>query len=163
MRTFKDTKGRLWEISIDALVIKRLRTSIDFDLAAPDVTATLRRLIGDVILTCDVVYAIVKPQADAAGISQDDFWGAMAGDPIDTALQAVMDEVTDFTPNRAARERLTLWLKTVTEMAQMKDVQADEAMKGLVAKGLAWAARAETTPGGGSGNSPEPSGSTQAT
>ena len=149
MRIFKDAKGRPWEIAVDVVVIKRLRTSIQFDLAGADVMATMRRLIEDPILTCDVVYAIVKPQADAVGISQDDFWGAMAGDPIDNALRAVLEEVTDFTPNRAARERLTLLLRTMTEMAQVKDVQADEAVKGLVAKGLAWA-KGET-PGPSSG------------
>ena len=157
MRTFKDAKGRAWELSVDVAVIKRLRTSIQFDLAGADVLATVKRLIEDPILTCDVVYAILQPDLSGKGISQEEFWSGMAGDPIEDALKALLEEITDFTPNRPARERLRLLLKTMGEMAQVKDAQADESVKTVVEKGLAWAARAEATPGPGSGSSPVPS------
>lgn len=159
MRTFKDAKGREWQFSVDVAVIKRLRTSIQFDLAGPDALATVKRLIEDPILTCDVVYAILQPVLEARGLSQEEFWSGMAGDPIEDALKALLEEITDFTPNRPARERLRLLLQTMGEMVRVKDAQADVSVKTVVEKGLAWAARAEATPGGGSGSSPEPSAS----
>lgn len=58
----------------------------------------LQRLVSDPILLCDVIYVVCRPQAETAGVSDEDFGRAMAGDAIDAATTAVLEELADFFP-----------------------------------------------------------------
>ena len=58
----------------------------------------LERLISDPVLLCDVIYSVCKPEADAKSVSDEDFGRAMAGDAIDAATTAVLEELVDFFP-----------------------------------------------------------------
>ncbi|MBU0717313.1 MAG: hypothetical protein KJ749_03615, partial [Planctomycetes bacterium] len=41
----------------------------------------LTRLGTDVILLCDVIFALVKPQADTSGVTDEQFGAALGGEP----------------------------------------------------------------------------------
>jgi len=56
----------------------------------------LTRLGTDVILLCDVIFALVKPQADAAGVSDQEFAAALGGDVVLAAQTAFYEELVDF-------------------------------------------------------------------
>ena len=58
----------------------------------------LDRLASDPVLLVDVLYAVCKPEADAQNVSDEDFGRAMAGDAIEHATTALLDEVIDFFP-----------------------------------------------------------------
>jgi len=49
-----------------------------------------------VILLCDVIFVLVKPQADAAGVSDEQFAAALGGDAILAAQTAFYEELVDF-------------------------------------------------------------------
>lgn len=104
MKTFKDNAGRIWTLSIDVAAIKRVRSLIDVDLMSVVDGKLLERLISDPVLLCDVVYCTCKPEADAKGISDEDFGRAMGGDAVDNATTALLEELVDFFPQ--ARRRL---------------------------------------------------------
>ena len=56
----------------------------------------LTKLGTDVILLCDVIYALVKPQADAAGVTDEQFGAALGGEAILAAQTAFYEELVDF-------------------------------------------------------------------
>jgi len=47
----------------------------------------------------DVLYAICKPDADKQGVTDEEFGEAMAGDAIEQATEALLDEIVDFFPS----------------------------------------------------------------
>lgn len=100
MKTFTDNTGRPWQVAINVDAVKRVKGLLSIDLMDATEGKLLERLIGDPILLCDIIYALCKPQADASGISDEDFGRAMAGDAIEAATAAMLEELVDFFPSR---------------------------------------------------------------
>ena len=106
MKSFTDNTGRTWTLSVTVGTIKRVRALCSVDLAGviaiesggqPKVDL-LERLGSDPVLLVDVLYAVCKPEADAKGVSDEEFGQAMSGDAIEMATTALLDEVIDFFP-----------------------------------------------------------------
>jgi len=102
VKTFTDNASRTWTVSINVDSVKRVRSLCDVDLmdAVTDGGKLLERLVADPVLLCDVLFAVCKEEADAKGISDQDFGRAMAGDPIDQATTALLEDLVDFFPER---------------------------------------------------------------
>src|SRR4051794_20295792 len=98
MPSFTDNAGRTWRMKIDVAAAARTLEDTGIDLLSVYKTETVDRLSTDVTLLVDVLYAILRPQADAAGISEDDFGRAMMGDPLATAIDALFQAVFVFYP-----------------------------------------------------------------
>jgi hypothetical protein len=107
MKTFTDNAGRNWTVTINVDAIKRVRGLLDVNLLGVIEGDLLERLIRDPVLLCDVVYAVCKPEADAQGVTDEEFGRAMAGDAIDHATKALLEELADFSwsPQRRANFR----------------------------------------------------------
>jgi hypothetical protein len=98
MKTFTDTAGRTWTVALTIDAAKRVKSLLDvnlLELEAGD-PPLLTRLGTDVILLCDVIFALVKPQADAAGVSDQEFAAALGGDVVLSAQTAFYEELVDF-------------------------------------------------------------------
>lgn len=98
MQTFTDTQGRVWTIAITVDAVKRVRALTGTDLLAVAGGDLLERLSTDPILLADVLYACVKPEADAKQVSDIDFGRALAGDAIAAATAALLQDTVDFFP-----------------------------------------------------------------
>ena len=100
MQTFNDNSGRTWSLTINVDAIKRVRGLLDVDLmqALDGPRNLLERLVTDPVLLCDVVYVLCKPEADPRKVSDEDFGRAMAGDAIDAATTALLEELVGFFP-----------------------------------------------------------------
>ena len=98
MKTFKDNLGRNWQISVTVGSAKRVR-----DLAGSDIlqlkAETLKRLGEDPYFLADVFYALVKPEADAAKVSPENFAEGLAGDAVEEATEILLDELMLFFPS----------------------------------------------------------------
>ena len=105
MKTFKDNAGRVWTIAINVATLKRVKGLIKVDLLEVLEGKLIERLMADPVLLVDVVYAVCKPEADAAGVTDEQFGQAMAGDAIELATTALLEELIDFFPSRRDRER----------------------------------------------------------
>ena len=105
MKTFKDNAGRDWTVSVTTAAIKRLRGVLEIDLMHVVEGDLLKKLYADPVLLVDVIYVLCKPQADAAEITDEQFGEAMAGDAIELATTALIDEIIGFFPNRRDRDR----------------------------------------------------------
>ena len=106
MRQFKDNAGRTWTVDINVATLKRVRGLTGVDLMQVIEGTLIEKLIRDPVLLCDVVYAVCKPEADAAKVSDEEFGKAMAGDAIEAATGAVLDELISFCPSPRDRANL---------------------------------------------------------
>ena len=106
MKTFTDNKGRTWTLEVTVATVKRVRALCSVDLNSiveldknnKPSAELLERLSSDPVLLVDVLYAVCKPQADKLGITDEDFGEAMAGDAIEYATSALLEEIIDFFP-----------------------------------------------------------------
>ena len=129
MRTFKDNAGRDWTLAVNTAAIKRIRAALDVDLMGVVEGELLRRLYADPVLLVDVIYVACRPEADKVGVTDEQFGEAMAGDAIDAATAALVEEIVDFFPNRRDRERARKVLAkvdaTVERIQDALDLKAD--------------------------------------
>lgn len=98
MKTFTDSGGRVWTISLTIGSVKRVKDLIKIDLLALDQgkPPLLTRLGLDVVLLCDVVFALIKPQADEQEVTDVQFGEALGGDVILAAQDAFYEELISF-------------------------------------------------------------------
>ena len=112
MKTFTDNAGRTWTIAINVDAIKRVKGLLDVNLLEVVEGTLIERLIRDPVLLCDVVYVVCKPEADEKHVSDEDFGRAMAGDAIEHATRALLEELVGFSPSPRDRANLTRVLET---------------------------------------------------
>ena len=120
MRSFKDNADRTWTITLNVYAVKKVRDLLQVDLLdlsdsghstalgksdAKGGNGLLYRLIADPVLLVDVLYVICQDQADGANVTDEQFGRAMAGDVIDAATRAFLEELADFTPSPRDRAR----------------------------------------------------------
>lgn len=161
MKTFKDNAGRTWTVTVDVSAVKRVRSLLDVNLLEVLDGRLIERLAGDPVLLCDVLYALVKPEADAKGITDEDFGRAMAGDAVEHATTALLEELVDFFPQgkrrllQKALGKLKSWEAKALEVAEkrLESPELDEKLEAALKT-----AGSATTAGGSSGSSPGSSG-----
>lgn len=120
MKAFVDAAGRTWTIALTIDSVKRVRGLLGINLLEPEQgdPPVLTRLGTDVILLCDVVFALVKPQADALGVTDEQFGAALDGDAALAAQTAFYAELVDFfrQSKRMDRARMVSLQQQVIEM-----------------------------------------------
>ena len=163
MRQFTDTKERVWDVELNVRQMKRVRDVLGIDLvnviqAGKDgavATDTLDRVANDPILLVDILWVLCEGQAQAAGVTDDDFGSSLAGDSIETATRAFLDELVDFFPG--ARR---LILKKAVGLARKYEMESAAAVaEALESPEFEERMKTLLSPRGGS---PESQGSTQA-
>jgi len=109
MHAFRDTAGRTWQLSVTFGSAKRVKALLGINLLELEGgdPPLLTRLGTDVMLLCDVIFALIKPQADALGVSDEQWAEAMGGDAILAAQTALYEELTDFFQSRGRRDVAT--------------------------------------------------------
>lgn len=154
--TFRDTNGRLWAVTVTIGTARRVRslTSVDL-LALIDNPTELAALAADPVRLVDLLYAVVKPEADLAGITDEAFGESLAGDSIDAATSALLEALIDFFPE--ARRRI---LRRITDRAtQALDTTRTQLAELIDSGKLDQLIDQALTAGPTSGDSPDPSGS----
>ena len=139
MKPFNDSAGRTWEVTVNVGAVRRVRDLLGVDLMDVAGGDLLDRLADDPVLLVDVLYVLVKPQADAKGVSDEEFGRGMVGGVLDEAASALMKELLDFFPS-AQRAR------ALGKMARKIEAQQEAVTEA--------AAALAAMDGGSSGNSP---------
>ena len=139
MKTFTDNAGRSWDISVTVDAVKRVRSLLDVDLMEAAAGKLIQQLADSPVLLCDVIYCIVKPQADERNISDEEFGRAMAGDAIDQATSAFLEDLVNFFPSRK-REMLQ---KVLVKLQNLEAIAAEVVNKRLDSPELETQMRAE--------------------
>lgn len=141
MKTFRDTAGREWAITVDVNSIKRvMKAPIEYfgeplkvnllALVDPEDGDLLKKAVAYPPLVCDLAYALCKPQCDEKGVSDEDFGRAMGGDVLEKVLDLMIEETIDFFP--LARRAV---LRRVLEKSQVFAQKAKTLMEARLSAG----------------------------
>lgn len=98
MAQFVDANGQQWELVVTVTSVKRVRELLGVDLGnmfSGD-PPLLTRLDMDIVLLFDVIFALVKPQADSRGVSDEEFVALLPGEASVAARDAFWKAVLDF-------------------------------------------------------------------
>jgi len=142
VKTVTDNAGRTWTIAINVDAIKRVRGLLQVDLLEILDGKLIERLYRDPVLLCDIVYAVCKPEADAKGVSDEEFGRAMAGDAIEHATKALLEDLVGFSPSPRDRANLQRVLETTWRVmdkardvveARLNSVQVDQLVEQVLA------------------------------
>lgn len=135
MKTFKDQTGQEWEVVINVGTVKRVRDLAGVDLLDIVKGKVATELADDSVKLCEVIYALVKPQAEKKDLTIDAFLELMGGDSIDEAVSAFLGELVNFSPRRQRKilEKAIEVGQEVQEL-QTKEAEAKLSEPGIVAK-----------------------------
>jgi hypothetical protein len=162
MPTFTDVQGRSWNVEVTVASIKRVRHLAHVDLLETVGSTLLDRLVADPVLLGDVLYALVKPQADERHLSDEDFGRALAGDVVEAATTALLESFVAFFPSPRRRvlqkavAKLAGWRAAALTAAEAK--LDDPALEAAVQAALR---QPQALHGTSSGTAPGSSASTQ--
>ena len=132
MRTFKDCEGRTWSVTLNVLQMKRIRANLGVDLVnviALDAGGKVKvdlvdRIANDPCLLVDILWVCVEEEAKAAGVTDEQFGRSLAGDAIEDATRAFLDELVDFFPG--ARR---LYLRKAVDLARKYERESAEVLQ----------------------------------
>ena len=96
---FKDCEGREWSLKVTVRSIQAVRAARDLDLASFD-EGTMDRLATDPVLLVDVLWLLCEKQARERGVGEEQFAEAMFGDTIERAVDAMVESIAAFFPER---------------------------------------------------------------
>ena len=162
MRTFADNAGRTWTVAINVDAVKRVRHLAGVNLLEIVEGTLIEKLIRDPVLLCDVVYAACKPEADARGITDEEFGRSMAGDAIEQATAALLEDLVGFFPSRKDRENLTRVLATTRRvMDRARDLIARRLDSGAIEQAAEQALADGSQPGNVTSSSGDVPGSSE--
>ncbi len=131
MTTFNDTQGRTWTVTINVDAIRRVRSLLNVNLLDAVDGNLLEQLVVDPVLLCDILFALVQPEAQAKNVSDEDFGRALGGDALDQATTALLEGLADFFPSgkRAVFRKALAKLKQLEALAletTSKRLESDE-------------------------------------
>lgn len=98
MKSFVDTANRTWTIQMTVDAVKRVKNLVGvnlLDIGGGD-PPLLTRFGTDIMILCDVIYALIKPQADALGVTDEQFGASLGGEGILGAQSAFYEELISF-------------------------------------------------------------------
>jgi len=106
-----------------------VRQELGFNLTRSDFDRMLQDLLGDPVTLCDVIFCLIKPEAEKQNVSDADFGRAMAGDTIERAATALLEELADFTPNARDRAQLQRVIAALWSLSDKARDLMDQKMK----------------------------------
>lgn len=130
MHSFNDSTGATWNIQITVADIKRVRSLLGIDLAnafAGDDEPLVVTLMADDARLADVLYCLVKDQADGLGVTDEAFGRRLGGGALAEGQKAFVDEWLDFFQSRGRLEAVEL----ITQATAMMTAARDEIMTRL--------------------------------
>ena len=158
MRSFIDSQDRTWILSVTVNTIRRVRDLVGVDLMtlitgdAKGQPEQLEKLAADPVLLVDTLYAIIKPQADEAGVSDQQFGESLDGDVLDCAITALLEATIDFFP-KGRQTALTKLLNQAKQVDQLLARKLTEQVESIDPTQIAEALLLQNS-GSSSGDSP---------
>jgi hypothetical protein len=92
--SFRDNTGHLWELTLDLVACRRVRDLVGVNLLSMH-TAAIFSALADPIRLVEILFAVVKPQADMIHITEEDFLRRMAVDT-EPVVEAFVGRISGF-------------------------------------------------------------------
>jgi hypothetical protein len=129
MKTFKTTDGTAWQVVVNVGTIKRVQD--DTGLRLTDLFASAEKIgafFADDVRFCEVLFSTIRPQAEAAGKTLDDFLAGIDGTVIEGAVEALLAEVADFfqEPRKGLLKKMLVKYQAAHEKLTTEGVLAAE-------------------------------------
>lgn len=136
MRKFKDRLDREWIVEINVSAVRRVERITGINLLkildkANDGSTLLGRIGSDPLTLIDVLFALVKPDADKAGVDQDSFDRAFSGDVLLDSRNALLEELTLFFPDQRVRNLIASLVRQNEKVADMVATGSMDALESL--------------------------------
>jgi hypothetical protein len=145
---FKTKDGQTWEVEVTAGRLKSLRKECGIDLrdALSDDGGTLRDALGDPDKFGQLIWTLCGKQAEAKGLTPEDFADLFNGAAHRDACAAVVEEVVDFFQSPEAAKKVgAAFRQGMTAIQGRVNDALDHAMPSLISK--LSAANSEEPPG----------------
>ena len=107
MKTFTDTAGRTWTLSLTLGTAMAVKAKLDIDLLQPEAgdPPLLTRLGTDEMLLGEVLCCLLERQFETHKVSEDDVRAAFDGQTLLAAQKAFYEELIDFFRSRGRNDR----------------------------------------------------------
>ena len=107
MKTFTDTAGRTWTLSLTLGTAMAVKAKLDVDLLQPEAgdPPLLTRLGTDEMLLGEVLCCLLERQFETHKVSEDDVRAAFDGQTLLAAQKAFYEELIDFFRSRGRNDR----------------------------------------------------------
>jgi hypothetical protein len=130
MATFKDSANREWLVSIDTLQLRRVREATKFELAKllADKMRLLQEIAADPELLASVLFVLCREQVTKLGVTEEQFFAGLAGDPLAEAFDAFIQAYADFSPSHLRKLLLTM-VKKQKEYVEERTAEAVEKLE----------------------------------
>lgn len=145
MRQFKDENGKPWTLSVNIGTVKAVKSLAKIDLLDLRDGNLFTDLASDPVKLGDVLWVLCQEEAKAAGIGELQFATALAGDALEAATAALLEEIVDFFP-KPQREVLR---KALSKGRQLQEQQMAKALRQLEDTIDNWNPSEETAASGG--------------
>lgn len=141
MRSFKDSKGQTWDLDIHVRACKEVKglTGVDLPGLFGDDARGFKELMNDPCQLVDVLWVLVRAQAESRNVSDEVFGRSLGGDSLEAAAEAFTEALVDFFPpkNRELIRKMTqkgkVLLDRKMDLALAKiDALTDEELEALL-------------------------------
>lgn len=95
MHSFKDAKGRKWDVKLDGWQLVKIQERFKADLKNPEHVVQVSKNFALVI---QIVYVLCEEQAKQRKVTEQDFCKSLDNRAIDEAAEAYIGEVIPFLP-----------------------------------------------------------------
>ncbi len=109
MASFVDATGETWTVRIDVAALRRIKELAHVDLRVIDSGKSLLDLANDPLTLVAVLYAALQPQIEKRDLSEVQFAERFAGDVLDGAADALVEEIIHFFPQRQRPGLAKIW------------------------------------------------------
>lgn len=125
MELFRDNQERKWELRLNVSMARKVRDETKHNLLDLK-EQTIDKLINDAYLLVDILWVLCEEQAkvkvwtknekEIKGVSAVEFGEGLAGETIDNATEALLNEIVNFLPNPRQREIFSNSLKMIKKV-----------------------------------------------
>lgn len=137
-REFKDEQGRAWAVHISCSSLKRVAANAGFDFADISNGKAIDMFGGNATHLLDVLWPLVKADAEKRGIDHDSFGDGLRGDAVAEATAVLKEELLSFFPStrRLLMKRLLDRMEVIVSQQMEKAAsEIDNVQLGTVSGG----------------------------
>lgn len=132
MASFGTTDGATWTVAVNVGTVKRVREATGVDLLSIMTDGnTITGLFSDYVKLAEVVAAVIQPELKASGKSVDDFLSVINGPVMESATEALLREVANFSREPQKTLLLAAIDKVMAAAAKTEPVAAAAALAAL--------------------------------
>ncbi len=107
MKTFKDSTGREWVLTLTLGTALKVKSKLGIDLLQPEAgdPPLLSRLCTDELLLAEIICCLLEGQFEKHGVTEEDIFECFDGATLLASQKAFYEEMVDFFQKRGRADR----------------------------------------------------------